>query len=63
MYKMLRVTDDIEILSEIDNDDEVMRYIVIRADGDSERDVLVSASPRCKPDDLAELADVLRQQR
>lgn len=63
MYKLLRVTDDVEILKEVDNGGEVMRYIVVRRDGDSERDVLASAAPGCKPDDLRQLADVMRQQR
>lgn len=62
MYKLLRVTDDIEILQEeIGNGGEVMRYIVMRRDGDSERDVLVSAAPECQPEDLEQLAEVLRR--
>lgn len=48
-----------EILREVDEHGDTLRYVLIRKDGDSVRDVLASVSVDCDPMDLVSLASYL----
>lgn len=52
-----------EILREVDEHSDTLRYVVIRQDGDSVRDILASVSASCAAMDLVSLAVYLLKSR
>lgn len=66
-YTLQRIDTDqptqSEILREVDEHKDTLRYVVVRQDADSVRDVLASVSTTCDPVDLVSLASYILKTR